>query len=451
MKRLFFSVAIVAAVFVAVFACSVLLDLSVAAPPVAAAAAVLPLAVIPRLRKPRQHRGRGSDGLHRVYLALNEVPAAGAAAPGGGGSAGAQPAGQPATIDPATLVIKDAHGTVITGFNRAEDGSLVAPTDTMFARNASHALTLAPDVRLSNFAVGLPSDDLEAMAQFMAPNVAAALKFDFTVYNRADALGVINDDLVGLGGLPPVVDTEQGTLVSKMLQFRGAEAQMDVQSMNAYNQIPGWSADQEFQRKIMRIRNWQRRGRLQRIITAAASAAGGATGKTWDSSANPIEDLYEEISTLAILCGGRQNVRVMFGRTAWKILRFAAKLVGGTNYPQQKISKQDIADLLEIPVDNIQVSYLQIATSTQGTTTTTTDLFTAAEIYLFGCSATPNLDDPSFMKTFVMMLNGAPVYVYAWQPHVLFERRGVAYWELIAVTNASAVKRLTITSTAPGQ
>lgn len=395
------------------------------------AAALLPFAILPGRRHKDDIRRRvAGSGL----IAYNEIPA-GTPAPGAG--AGTVPAG---AIDPASVVISSPQGVVAAG--NALPAGVVPPDQSLVATNASAALALVPDQRLTAFSVGYPTDDLEILANFFAPQVPAALKFSYKNHSKANAFGVVQDDGIGVNGLPQIVAVDPATLSDGTLQFRGLETQMFIQEETAYNNIPGGSAEMEWQDRLEEIINWSRRGRLQRIIAAAAAAAGGATGKTWSANQNnPLTDLDTEITALAKLAGGKRNIRVLIGATAWNIIKYHKICAGdGTNNKVDPATLQWLADKLEIPVGNIHVSYLQAETAKQGKTNVVTDLFTAAEIYLYPATQNPSRRSPDFMKTFVM--GGRSVY--AFQPHPLITRRGYSNWEKVVVTNASAVKRLTI-------
>jgi len=371
----------------------------------------------------------------QVLIANNEAASPAPAAPD---------AAAPApVIDPASVVVTDRAGTVLVPAGNAAPANAAVPV----AQNASNALATVPDVRLTSYAVGYPTDELERVQQFIAPMVPAPLKFSYLVRSKANAYGTVADDVVGVNGLPALVQPDAASVVERTLQFRGLETQMSDQEVVAFNATPGWSGDMEWQDRIGELMDWVRRGRFQRTMAAAVATTGGATSKTWNAAANPISDLRAEIKTIAKLAGGKQNVRLLFGCDAWEIMVDQAKLAGGTSYPYQVVDEAVIARLLGIPAANITVTYLQVVSSAQGvTTTTSTDLLTAAELWIFAASSNPNRRDPSFIKTFFMQYNGAPYYVYQFKPHPLFERRGLAYYDYISVTNSAAVKRLTIAS-----
>jgi hypothetical protein len=336
------------------------------------------------------------------------------------------------------LQILDARGNALTGFVR--DGN------TITLGNASTALAAAPLQRLSTFAVGYPSDNADAVAQFIAPYVPAPIKFDYQVNPLANAFVGVEDDGIGANGLPMVIRGDAKSTVSATLQWRGLETPFTEFERQIAGSIPGGSVQMEEDERMQLLVESTRRGRLLRIIAAAAASTGGATAKTWNSSADPIYDLRAEIKTIANVAGGRQNVRILFGSDAFEVISNHATLKGGVQYAQQVVDEAYIARLLGLPVGNVMISYVQVVSSKQGKTTTKADLLTGGDLYLFGCVPTPNRQDGSFMKTFAMQMAGGYYGAYSWQPHPNVTNLGLSYYERIAVTNATASKRLAVTA-----
>jgi hypothetical protein len=403
--------------------------------PLGSALAVLPLACVPRLRGRNKH----NNGLRHLYL-----PATRLSRRYGGISVCAANEDQPAGAEPpaavaagnAGLKILDASGRELPVASR--DGS------TIRLGNASAALGGMQHQQLSTFAVGYPTDQVDAIAQFLAPYVEAPVLFSYAKNGKANAYLATEDDAIGIGGLPAVILPDAKTIAEARLQWRGLETQMSDYERQIAGAIPGGSVQMEEEERIQLLVDATRRGRLLRAITLAAAAAGGATAKTWNDAANPIKDLRGYIDTVAQEVGGPQNVRLLFGSSAWNIMIDQAKLAGGANMPYQIVDKARVAQILGIPAANIEVSYLQVVSSKQGKTTTTAALLTAAEIYIFGCTATPTRRDASFMKTFAMKQGAGWYGVYTYQKHPLVTGYGLNYYELPAVTNATAVARLSI-------
>lgn len=390
--------------------------------------------------------------------AAGAAPAAPAAAPAEGATP-ATPAGAqnslalPGGIDPASVMVIDRRtnqvlipaggGLPPNTYPSAQNVALPNGL-TVSAVNASSAMSLVPETRLTAFAVGYPTDAIEEASNFRAPGVPAALSFKYRVRAKGNAYGTVDNDIIGIGGMPGLVTFDDDSLVAGVLQSRGLECQMDVQEEAAFNATPGWSAEMEWTDRLAQVLDFQRRGRFQRILALAAATTGAATGKTWNAAADPIGDLRTEVNIIAKLVGGAQNVRVEIGSDAWEILVNHAKIAGGTNYARIPLTIALLATYIGVPAENIRLNYLQVVATKQGVTTTTTDLLTPAEIWLFACSQNPNRNDPSFMKTFFMNFNGAGTYVYTYNPHPLVVRKGNARYEAVKVTNSTAVKRLSI-------
>jgi hypothetical protein len=349
-----------------------------------------------------------------------------------------------APVQPEDVAILDQAGRPVG--NSAAALPVVAATQTHpGVRNASASLATVASQRLTTFVVGLRADPVDDLVSFLAPMVAAGLKFEYLVASNNNNLATVDGDVVGQNGLPGVIVFDAESTASGTLQFRGLETPFTQTDRDGADAVPGWGARQEEERRITRLRNAIVRGRAQRVLAAAATAAGGAVSQAWTGSDDPIALLKADITTVADAIGAREFVRICFGSTAWGYLTGHAKLTGGTSYPYQLSNLQRIADLLELPAGNIKVSYHQAVSSKQGLTSAKGRIFTAAEAYIFGCSPTPTLDDPSFLKTFYMNLNGQPMSAYQWNPHPLVTNLGVAYYDLVKATNAAAVVRRTYT------
>lgn len=336
------------------------------------------------------------------------------------------------------LTILDSQGNAVPIASR--DGA------TVTLGNASAALAGTQHQHLTTFATGYPRDEIDALAQFLAPYVEAPIKFSYNVNPKANAYLAVEDDEIGISGLPAVIQPDAKTLVESILQWRGLETTLTDVEKQIAAAMPGGSLAMEEEDRIAMLVDATRRGRLLRAVALAAATTGAATGKTWDSSANPIADLRAEIKTIGQLCGGPANVAILFGCDAWEIMIDQAKLAGGTNYAYQIVDKARVAAILGLRPENIEVSYLQVVNSKQGKTTTTTGLMTAGDVYLFARFPAPNRRDGSFLKTFAMRQGAGWYEVYSYLKHPKVTAYGLNYYERMAVTNSSAVKRLAISA-----
>jgi len=365
-----------------------------------------------------------------LILACNEEP--GAAAP-------AQ------AISPEDVVIADPAGNALPD-PAAPGGDDATPATAagLLAANASTAGANLQNQSLTSFVQAFPNDPMDDLVNFLCPPVPTGLKFEYFVRGKANAMGEASGDLNGVNGLPAVVSpdpasTESGMLVAHGLEFPFSQGEADMADAT-----PGWSSEQELQDRLAWLNGLVRRGIAKRVLAAAATAAGSATSLTLGAAVDPIQAFETHIQTVADEMGGREYVRILLGSTAYSILKFHAKLAGGTNYAYMSNGLKRLADLFELPHENVRVSYHQVLTSKQGKTAASGRILTAAQTYVFGAHSRPNKRDRSFMKRFFMNTNGAPMWVYDYEPHPMQQRRGLAYYELVKATNTSAVKRLTL-------
>ena len=340
---------------------------------------------------------------------------------------------------------RNAGGPVLAAANASPAAGTVDLTAAsgvpgIAAGNASTALAGVTNERVTSFISGLKPDSLEALCNFMFPGVPSGLKFDYRVANRDNVLMVADNDLVGLNGLPAVITFDGDTFQTGTLQFRGLEFPISEGEEAAWNAMPGWSAQMEINRRAQMLRQAIIRGRALRGLTlfAAAAATGGAQALL--GTANPVPTIKADIQTVAEATGDRSMVRAVIGSSVWGWLTDHPMLLGGSQYPAVAVTKQRVADLLELPVENIMVSYSQMCASKQGKASAKSYLFAADEAYYFGASQSPGLDDASAAKTFYLASDGQMMSAYDYQPHPTQKRTGLKYYEKIVVTNAAAIK-----------
>lgn len=341
-----------------------------------------------------------------------------------------------------TLRRRNAAGPILAASNEAAPVDLTAGAGVpgAAAGNASTALTGVTNERVTSYIAGMRADSLQALCDFMFPGVPAGLKFDYRVANRDNVLMVADNDVVGLNGLPAVVTFDGDTFQTGTLQFRGLEFPISEGEEAAWNAMPGWSAQMEINRRAAMLRQAIIRGRALRGLTLMNAAAAVGDTVALLGTSNPIPTLKADIQTVAEATGDRSMVRVVIGSSVWGWLTDHPMLLGGSSYPAVAVTKQRLADLLELPAENIMVSYSQMCSSKQGKTSAKSYLFAADEAYFFGASQSPTQDDPSAAKTFYLASNGQMMSAYDYQPHPTQKRTGLKYYEKIIVTNSAAIK-----------
>jgi len=390
----------------------------------AATAAVLPMALPPRFRRPGkrfplQRRFPGKV----VWLANEDKPAT---------------AADPNLVAANSIQILDHRGNVIPIAGR--DGAVIR------LGNASTALAATPVERLTTFATGFPRDDIESFSSFMFPYVPAGLKYDYLKNPETNAFAIVDDDTIGINGLPKVIRPDGKTVGTGQLKWRGLETTLTESEALAAAANPGWSVAMEEEDRIALITDATRRGRFARCLALAVTASGAATGKTWNDAADPVSDLRAEVNIIALLCGGKQNVAVMFGASAFEILFNHKTLKGGTYYAQIPTDEARVAALLGIQASNVMINYLQVNSAAAGKTAVRAMALTTNEIWIFARFPNPGRRDAGFAKTFAMQKGAGWYEVYTYQTHPKVTMYGLDYYEDPIVTNSAAVKRLSVTS-----
>ena|GEM_PF-5288841 len=349
-------------------------------------------------------------------------------------------------VAPEDVMLYDEAGRLL-GNGRPGSGE---QGDGIVLANASVALATAPVQRLTTYVNGLPIQPVEQLSNFLAPRVDAGLVFDYEVMDQDNQFAKIEDDVVGLNGLPGVVHWDPDSTTQKQLQFRGVETPYDHSAQQLDASIPGRSTAQGEQRRVRRLRAAIERGRLARIVSLIGDT-GSASDIDFSSDNDPISAIQDEIHDLLATCPvPRQYVRILFGSSGWKTLTQHAYLTGGGNFARQMVTRQQVADFLELPAENIQVSYVQAATSKQGKTAAKSVMVGGTTVLFFVSAPNAQDDgDASFAKTFSMRLNGQYMYAYRNTTHQALNvyNVGLAYYEATAITYTNGLVRRTVSTT----
>ena len=150
----------------------------------AATAAVLPLALPPRFLRPGKRLPLARRFPGKVVWLANDATTPATAV-------------DPNLVAANSIQILDHRGNVIPIAGR--DGA------TIRLGNASTALAATPVERLTTFATGFPRDNIEQFSSFMFPYVPAGLKYDYLKNPETNAFAIVDDDTIGINGLPKVI------------------------------------------------------------------------------------------------------------------------------------------------------------------------------------------------------------------------------------------------------
>jgi hypothetical protein len=148
------------------------------------------------------------------------------------------------------------------------------------------------------------------------------------------------------------------------------------------------------------------------VIDAALAAVGVGTGKTWNSSADPIADVDDAILAVikAAKYGSLMGVGVLFGATAWKIFknqekvrgRFVVGNGGGKASLGLAVPTEQSASQMFVGTPDVRTSYMIYDTAAEGLAESISFLLDST-VLVFARKEAPSRRDPSFMKTFRLM------------------------------------------------
>lgn len=353
-------------------------------------------------------------------------------------AAGADPA-------PGAFAVLDPHGRPAAP--AGEPGFEVARANAVAAAGG----TVSP--LLTGYANGVPQDNVSEVVNFLAPSVPVPVVFQYRTPSLSDQLGLEDKDQVGYSGVPSTVYPDSDSLVPGQLLFRGLETPFTEQDRRLADAVLGNSAERERQRRVRFLVGAIRRGRAYRTYAAVAAAAGAATDLTIYDDNDPFRELRAAMNAVILEAGSPAYVRVLMGYSVLAGFQDHPLVNGASGGLIREVSLGMIATKLGIPEANIMVSWHQVVTAKQGKTASRAVLIGADQMYVFVCRPTPSEEDNSWMKTFNLAGQGGvndPFDVMSFQPHPLYEKILVSYWELLKVTNsnANAVKRYAVTFTA---
>jgi len=184
------------------------------------------------------------------------------------------------------------------------------------------------------------------------------------------------------------------------------------------------------------------------VIDAALAAVGNGTAKTWNSSADPVNDLDDAIMTVikAAKYGSLMGIGVLFGAGAWKIFKNASavrgRMIAGGGKDSLAVPSETTAGSLLIGRPDVRTSYMVYDDAPEGKTADVKFVLDTS-VLIFARRANPTRRDPSFMKTFRLsgqyMVPGSYIREDGRVEVAKFD-----WSEDVKVTNSAAAVRLVI-------
>ena len=296
---------------------------------------------------------------------------------------------------------------------------------------------------LKEFAQGAAQEAIQPVADFIAPTVpVATMNGRYKVYTEKNRFH-IPDTLRAMGGRA----TE--------LRFDATDASFNCEPhaldypIDNLERMEADALEDSLREGAVAVAEVAALAHEKKVIDMALAAAGAGTGKTWNSSADPVGDIDDQILTVlkAAKYGSLMGIGVLFGATAWKIFKNAANvrarfIIGSKSAKSLAVPNEDIASQLFLAQPEVKTSFMVYDSAAEGLAASIGFVLDTS-VLIFARKANPTRRDPSFMKTFRLMNKFMVPGSYVREDG----RAEVAKFdwsEDVRVTNSAAVVRLNI-------
>ena len=293
---------------------------------------------------------------------------------------------------------------------------------------------------IKEFAQGAAQAAIQPVADFIAPTVpVATMNGRFKIYTEKNRFH-IPETLRAMGGRA----TE--------LRFEATDGSFNCEPhaldfpVDNLEQLEADGLEDALREGAVSIAEVAALAHEKKVIDLALAAAGAGTAKTWNSSADPVNDI--DTAILAVLkaakYGSLMGVGVLFGATAWQIFKNAAAVRGRftTGGKSLAVPTEDIASQLFLAKPDVKTSFMVYDTAPEGKAASMSFVLDS-DVLVFARKSAPTRRDPSFMKTFRLMNKFMVPGSYTREDG----RAEVAKFdwsEDVRVTNSAAIIRYTI-------
>lgn len=286
---------------------------------------------------------------------------------------------------------------------------------------------------LTTYAVGWRDpENIEETLNRIAPEVQVARRFAFKkATNAEEFLSETVDDVRAIGADFKRVEYT-GTEVQAKTQNKGLMVVVDLDNVQA-----GTPWEQQYVARLLRrlLRN-----ELRRAI-AGLSAAATNTNKTWNSSADPDQDVSGDLITAANASGIRPN-RVLYGDTSWNTRRTSYRAQNNAGgYASASLTPDELAQYLN--VDRVIVSRERYQSGASAKTEVV-----ANKVLMYYADDMAGTEDPSNIKRFVTLHSaeqgGGRVRVYRHQLSSKLVAITVEHYSQIVVTSTLGIRQFTV-------
>ena len=294
---------------------------------------------------------------------------------------------------------------------------------------------------LKQYAYGVAQDVKSALADFIAPRVPVGVgtgmfkKFDdknaFQRYDTARAVG------------GPATRIEFASTDGNFnCEANALEVPIDDQEREKAGDAQ--SALEEAKTRTLVINaSLAREKRVFDLVKANVAAAASKGAWSSDATANPIDEIDEQIEAIDTLTGLMPN-RMVIGLGAWRVLKNHANVIARLNGSADKsVSLDAFAGMLLNPQIEIRVGIMSIDANKMGKAASKSNVV-GSEIFLFHGSDNPTQYDPGFAKTFSVGANSVEAVRLYREERNRSDILAVDWSEDVQVVSAICAKRITV-------
>ena len=294
---------------------------------------------------------------------------------------------------------------------------------------------------LKQYAYGVAQDVKSALADFIAPRVPVGVgtgmfkKFDdknaFQRYDTARAVG------------GPATRIEFASTDGNFnCEANALEVPIDDQEREKAGDAQ--SALEEAKTRTLVINaSLAREKRVFDLVKANVAAAASKGVWSSDATANPIDEIDEQIEAIATLTGLMPN-RMVIGLGAWRVLKNHPNVIARLNgSPDKSVSLDAFAGMLLNPQIEIRVGIMSIDANKTGKAASKSNVV-GSEIFLFHGSDNPTQYDPGFAKTFSVGANSVEAVRLYREERNRSDILAVDWSEDVQVVSAICAKRITV-------
>lgn len=262
----------------------------------------------------------------------------------------------------------------------------------------SRLQTVSSSPMLRQYAQGAAQEAIQPVADFLAPTVPVSTSVGrYKKYDEKNRFR-IPTTLRGMGGRA----TELSFAVSDQT-FNCAPHALDFPVDNL-EELEAEGLESVLQEGASLVAEVSGLAHEKLVVDTALASIGSGTDKTWNSSADPVDDVDSAIMSVikAAKYGSLMGVGVLFGATAFRIFKNQANVrsrfvtAGGNAIPN---ITPEAASSLFIGQPDARVSYMVYDDAPEGTAESIKFVLDST-VLVFARRANPTRRDPSFMKTF---------------------------------------------------